>query len=307
MYLFIVNPVSGNGRGGMVWREVEQRLQSTHIPYAVRFTQAPDEGTRLVEQLLQNDEFAGVQGVIAVGGDGTVHEVVNGLVLSGKQIPFGVIPAGSGNDFARVLQVNGHWEEALDAIIGGNHTPFDIGMVNDRYYFINNIGIGFDAAVSWISNKSWYKKWLNRLKIGKVTYIITVIRLLLTYRSDRFTIETEQFTKVWDNAWLVAVANIESYGGGMKICPDANYNDGKFQVCVVHGISALKLLFIFPKVFSGSHIGHPAVEMFDAKSLTIETKNPAYVHMDGEVKIKAPVKVTVLPHKVQVFAHQNKE
>ncbi len=301
MYLFIVNPISGNGRGKKIWRAVEGRLQEQRVPYAVHFTKAPEEGTRLVVEELQNLDQQEIKGVIAVGGDGSINDVVNGLVLSNRHVPLGVVPAGSGNDLARVLHVI-QWEHALDVILKGDVASFDLGMVNNRYYFINNIGVGFDAAVSWVSNKAWYKKWLNRLKIGKLTYIITVLRLLLTYRSDRIIIETGQFKKVWEKAWLVAVANIESYGGGMKICPDADYTDGKFQVCVVHGISALHLLFVFPKVFSGSHKGHRAVELFDADRLTIETKNPAYVHMDGEVKVKAPVSISILPHRLQVFS-----
>lgn len=300
MYVFIVNPTSGNGRGAAVWSEVESRLQTLAVTYRVRFTSAPDEGSTIVAQELQGREDHEIKAIIAVGGDGTIHDVVNGLVHSGRSIPLGVIPAGSGNDLARVLAVT-KWEKALEAIVEGETVPFDIGVVNDRHYFINSVGVGFDAAVSWVSNRAWYKNWLNKLRLGKLAYVISVIRLLFTYRSDRITIETENMKKTWDKAWLVAVANIESYGGGMKICPDAQYADGKYQLCIVHGISALHLLMVFPKVFSGSHKGHRAVELIEAKQIRIETTRRSYVHMDGEVKITAPISLTILPQRVQVL------
>lgn len=307
MYLFIVNPVSGNGRGHKVWNNVERYLQREAVPYEVHFTAAPEQGnTIVVEQLTtgegQEQKYAGV---VAVGGDGTVHEVVNGLIKSGQNIPFGVIPAGSGNDLARVFHIN-HWELALKAILGGHAVPMDLGWVNKEHYIINSSGVGFDADVCWHTNNSRFKNWLNRIRIGKMAYVLSLIRQLLTFRKITLTIETESFTRVWKNAWFVAVCNIESYGGGMKICPDAVYDDGKLQVCVVHNVSPLRFLLVFPKVFKGTHKTLSAVELFDAERITIQSDLPVYVHMDGEVKFGAPVEITTLKQAIQVFSPATK-
>ncbi len=301
MYLFIVNPISGNGRGQKVWDNVEKHLQREEISYIVHFTTAPEEGTTIVEKLLSEGAPNRYIGVVAVGGDGTVHDVVNGLMKSERDIPFGVIPAGSGNDLARVLHIN-QWESALQAILAGNFIPMDLGWVNKEHFIINNIGVGFDANVCWHTNNSRFKNWLNRLKIGKLTYIYSLVRLLFTYHKITITIETESFTREWKNAWFVAVCNIENYGGGMKICPDAVYDDGKFQVCVVHNVSALNFLLVFPRVFKGTHTTHPAVDLFEAERLTVRTNLPVYVHMDGEVKFEAPVEITTLKQAIKVFS-----
>jgi len=303
LLLFIVNPSSGNGRGARTWREVEKGLKEKNTPYRVAFTKQPEDGIRLVHQFLSEIEESEIRGIIAVGGDGTLHEVANGILQSGKEITFGLIPAGSGNDFAREFKL-GSWESALAHILAGKSGKIDVGVVNDRYYFVNNLGAGFDGEVSWVANRSWYKNWLNRLKLGKVAYILTLVLLLISFKRMSLTITIGQKSRTWHKAWLVAVGNIKNYGGGMMICPDAIPNDGKFQICVVHGLSPLKLLLLFPKVFSGKHKGHPAVELIEAEELLIETNYPCYVHMDGEVKIKTPTQIRIRKQLLNVFQPQ---
>lgn len=301
MYLIVVNPVSGDGKGAKVWKIVEPRLRANGVLYTVHFTTAPEEGTRYVRESLRAQGALNYTGVVVVGGDGTVNDVVNGIRQSGVEIPLGVIPGGSGNDLARSLGVN-HWEKAIQTILAGHQSQMDLGFVNDRYFVINNIGVGFDATVSYISNRSWYKAFLNRIGLGKLTYAITLMRLLLSYRRMTMTIETEHGTHKWNKAWFVAVSNITNYGGGMQICPDAKADDGVFQAAIVHGLSRLRILLLFPLVFSGKHKGRRGVEFLEARKMTIRTDRPVYVHMDGEVKFQSPVTIENVPLAIRVFS-----
>lgn len=304
MYVFIVNPVSGKGRGKRVWSKVEALLQQDRVSYEVYFTKGPDDGTKIVESLVDNGKIANVQSMITVGGDGTLNEVLNGYMRANLQFPIGIIPAGSGNDLARSLGST-KWRDYYDAIFAEKLVPIDIGRINQDHYIINNIGIGFDAEVGNVANRAWYKKWLNLFRLGKLLFIIGFFQVVFRYKRQKVQVITEDGTKSWENTWLVAVSNIKNYGGGMKICPDAEYDDGKFQVCVVHGVGTLKLVSLFPKVFNGSHKGIPYVEFFDAKRIEIITERPSIVHMDGEIRITSPVTIEVLPLRVKVYAPLN--
>lgn len=304
MYVFVVNPVSGKGRGKRVWNKVEELLKQDGIEYEVYFTKGPDDGTRIVETLVQNGKISQVQSIITVGGDGTLNEVLNGYMRANLQFPLGIIPAGSGNDLARSLGST-KWRDYYDAIFADRKVPIDIGRINQNHYIINNIGIGFDAEVGNVANHAWYKKWLNHLKMGKLLFIISFFQVVFRYKPQKVEVITENGSMSWDDTWLVAVSNIKNYGGGMKICPDAQFDDGKFQVCVVHGVGTLKLVSMFPKVFDGSHKGVPFVKLFDVERIEIRTERPSIVHMDGEIRITSPVTIEVLPLRLNVYAPLN--
>lgn len=287
---FIINPVSGNGRGKTVWQRLETLLNEQQIPYTARFTAKPLDASLHAGELA-NDPA--VHAVVAIGGDGTVHETVNGLFRAGRKVPFGYIPSGSGNDFARGLGLPAKPEEAL-GLVTGPHRLRHIDLIRSPERTSPcAAGAGFDATVSKTANSSSYKKWLNRLHLGKLSYVLSLVRVLIRFRPARAKITVDGTAHEFDRVWLVTVANIPFFGGGMKICPQADPSDGLADICVVSGIGKWDLLATFPRVYKGTHTTHPAVRFLRGKSIRIETSAPMDVHMEGETVGTTPVELEV--------------
>ncbi|TYR81337.1 diacylglycerol kinase family lipid kinase [Priestia megaterium] len=287
MYCFIVNKVSGNGRALKIWYQIEKKLQEINVNYCVHFTQKPKHATLLVQELINKEK---VTVVVAVGGDGTIHEVINGLV--GTNIPLGIIPAGSGNDFSRGLGIPLKHDKALERILSGKPKVIDIGFVNSRY-FCTVAGIGFDGEVAQKTNASRYKKLLNWVRMGQISYIISAINVLLHYKPKDISIMIDKKLYKIPKVWLIAVANLPSYGGGLIICPKAESNDGLFDICIVQGMSKLEFLRIFPLVFKGNHINSPFIKIIRGKELEIYSPTPLLVQGDGEAIGQTPARIRI--------------
>lgn len=299
MIRFVVNRYSGNGRGLRIWRQVERELGSQRIPYDVRFTERSGHAKELAVQLAALPETTAI---VAVGGDGTVHEVANGIL--GSETAIGCIPAGSGDDFARGLGIPLQWRQALDQVLNGTRSAIDVASINERMFVISS-GIGFDGEVARTTNRSWYKRVLNRLRIGGLSYVVTVLRLLATYRPCDVRIELDGRSLAFRDVWLIAIANMPYYGGGMKICPDARHDDGILNICLVEGISRFDLLKFFPRVFQGTHITHPSVRLLSGRRIRIEGTQPMTIHTDGEFGGETPAIIEVLPKRLHVLAEEN--
>jgi YegS/Rv2252/BmrU family lipid kinase len=295
MIWFVINRLSGNGRGLAVWREVEQSLIARGVPYGCRFTERTGHARELASELARLPD---TQAVVAVGGDGTVHEVAGGLI--GASAALGCIPAGSGNDYARSVHIPPGWPAALERILRLHSEPIDIGFLNEDVFIISS-GIGFDGDVAKITNRSWYKRWLNRIGAGSFSYVVTVIRLLFTYRPCDVQLEVDGVRSSASNVWLIAVANMPYYGGGMKICPDARHDDGILQLCLVEDIGRFELLRFFPRVFKGTHVHHPAVKMITGSRIQIESTAPMTIHADGEFAGETPASIIVRSKQLNVL------
>ncbi|WP_078555204.1 diacylglycerol/lipid kinase family protein [Bacillus alkalicellulosilyticus] len=286
MYVFIVNPISGNGRASAIWNQIEPILIERNHPYKVIFTQYPGHSTEAVLTLSPLRTKA----VVAIGGDGTVHEVVNGL--SQVKIPFGIIPAGSGNDYARAMKVPKDHLLALERILTGEKKKMDLLFVGEKWC-TTVVGIGFDGKVAEVANRSVIKKWLNALKLGKFTYFFIVLKVLLQYRPTKVTITIDGTSHIFDGVWLIAVANNPYYGGGMFICPEAQSDDGLLDVCIVHNVTKLQLLKVFPKVFKGNHITHSAFSLMKGSTVSVSSDIPIVIHGDGEIIGETPIEVSI--------------
>ena len=208
--------------------------------------------------------------MIAVGGDGLMHIALQLVVPS--QIPFTIIPAGTGNDFVRTLG----WDlEAIDKqlnqVITTAPSPIDLGLV-DGEWFGAILSTGFDSVVNEKANTmSWPK--------GPMKYNAAIAIELPRFKPRHYEITLDDRT-ISTEAMLIAVANGRSYGAGMLVCPNANISDGLFDVMVLHPISKFEFMKVFPQVFAGTHISHPAVEIVRSKNVRIESKAVAY--SDGE-------------------------
>ncbi|WP_374722413.1 diacylglycerol/lipid kinase family protein [Peribacillus tepidiphilus] len=295
MYCFIVNKVSGNGRALKIWYQIEQKLQEKNVNYSVRFTEKPKHATLLVQELIHKEK---VTLIVAVGGDGTVHEVINGLV--GTNIPLGIIPAGSGNDFSRGLGIPFNHEKALERILSGKPKMIDIGSVNSTY-FCTVAGIGFDGEVAQNTNISIHKKLLNFVRMGQISYIISALSVLFRYKPKDISLMIDKKLYKIPKVWLIAVANLPFYGGGLVICPKAESNDGLFDICIVQGMSKWEFLRTFPLVYKGNHISSPSIKIIKGKELEIESSTPLLLHGDGEVIGQTPARIKMKPSAIYVI------
>ncbi len=290
MYAFIVNPVSGNGRGKRIWPRIEAELKRKGVAYSVNFTERKGHAMELASGLVSQP---GLRAIVAVGGDGTAHEVVNGLM--DKSVPFGYIPSGSGNDFARAEGIPIDPLKALKRIF--LHRPYfiDTAEINGQR-MIGSLGIGFDGQVAQAVNHS---KW--KAHLGKLSYIWGFSHVLRHFQPQQVSVSIDGKTNTYKGVWLIAITNIPNYGGGMKICPDARWDDGQLDICVVHGISRGKLLALFPSVFRGSHIRYSAVTMKRGKEIHVTSEKPMIVHADGEIIGETPLTIKISPQSLLII------
>jgi diacylglycerol kinase (ATP) len=280
MWLLLINPKSGNGRGNKVGKLVKQELKALGIQYLdVSADSAQVSQENLKSKLRGSQKF---EGLFLIGGDGTVNLAVQELVGSGLGIA--LIPAGTGNDFARTLNLKlKNPEQLIKHYLSSRPSLIDVGKVGDKY-FVDVLSTGFDSMVNERANA------MKRIK-GRAKYNISLLLVLSTFKpkSYRFSIDGFSFES---KAMLIAVSNGICYGGGMKVTPDAKIDDGLFDILILSPVSKLEFLKVFPKVFSGKHTTHPAVKISRGRSVEIDSDAVAYA--DGERVGPLPVKARVI-------------
>jgi diacylglycerol kinase (ATP) len=223
--------------------------------------------------------------VFAAGGDGTLSQVLGGLLDSG--IPAGLIPAGTGNDLARTLGLSLDPETAARSALVGHAAPVDLMRLNDgAQWAVNVLGVGFDARVAVRCNRR------SRLMGGLPAYLLSVAGELMTFHTTRLHLEVDGQT--WEGPMLLcAIANATSYGAGMRIAPQARANDGLLDVVLVHPVSRLGFMRAFPQVFRGTHLGHPAVQVFRGRQVRVQTAEAEPINVDGDIAGTTPLTVEV--------------
>ncbi|MGC8595607.1 MAG: diacylglycerol/lipid kinase family protein [Candidatus Kryptoniota bacterium] len=274
---FIANPISGNGKTRRILPKLILLVKKLGIRFDVELTQAPQHATEIAKNL--SDEF---EIVVAVGGDGTINEVASGLLLTDKVL--GIVPTGSGNDFARTLGRLRNLKEWVYSLIAGSIKRIDVGTINlgnRDYVFVNGVGIGFDAEVARQSEH------FRRLK-GLPRYLAALIKTLKSYRSTRMNLEIDGQVARDGQTFLVAIGNGTSAGGGFLLTPDAKLDDGLLDVCAVNEVSIPRVIQVLPSVLNGTHLKHPEVSMYKAHHIKIISDDPVAIHRDGEI---APARV----------------
>ncbi|WP_018131450.1 diacylglycerol/lipid kinase family protein [Effusibacillus pohliae] len=286
--LLIVNQQAGKGKTKRRWPELQRQLERFGIRYDVHLTSRPKEATEVARQAA-----AQYARVIAVGGDGTVNEVVNGL--AGQPAAFGVLPSGTGNDFARMLQIPNNPYLAVQRLAVANERPADLLQLNGTY-IAGAIGIGFDGAVAEDIDRAPWKK-----HAGSFAYVLGVLKLLFQFPPFTLRLQIDDRELLFPKCWLAAIGNSKFYAGGMKICPDAQHDDGLLDICVVHNLTQFELLKLLPSVFSGRHVLHPNIVCLQGKSVRVRTDRPVPMHGDGEIFGKTPGDITIHPHALRVL------
>lgn len=283
MYIFIVNPVSGNGRGLKVFQKLVKSTLYQQLETKYYYTEYPGHAEKLANEITAGNA-RDIKCIVIVGGDGTVHEVLNGL--RDVKIPISFIPGGSGNDFGRGTKIMGSPIEILKRIVN-DESPLIYWkghFIKDKEerYFINSIGFGFDAEIAKKANLSKYKNLLNKLRLGTLTYVIALIQVLIYFKPFVAEVELDGEKKLLTDCWMVTIANHQYYGGGMKIIPTAKIQPNIIPVLIIHGISKWKVLGLFITVFTGKHIDFKEVDLYHVEELSIHISNPIYYQVDGQ-------------------------
>ena len=282
-HLFIINPAAGKGKTLDYIAGIKEYFSGKNDIYFIETTRYPGHGVELVKQYVSRDTFR----VYAVGGDGTVNEVLNGI--AGSDSSLAVIPAGCGNDFFKSLvkyfagknppEKQDLKDRLLEGLVNGSELTVDMGRINDRY-FINIASLGFDAEVVYNSQK------IKKLPLvsGLFAYIISVFATLISYKRNplKITIDGSTMEK---NTLLVAVANGKYYGGGMQPAPSAEIDDGFLDICLIEYVGRMKIMKFLPKFVKGTHADIKEVSFHRCKSLSIFSKNKVAMNVDGETGI----------------------
>jgi diacylglycerol kinase (ATP) len=266
----IVNPVAGRGRTQKLLPDLERAARAAGI--ALHVSPEPGAPAKLARAAADDGHD-----LVACGGDGLVTEVAGVAADTGRRLA--VVPTGAGNDFARVLGYDRkHPLQAFSTIEAGQgrDQTVDLGRVNGRWYTCVTAS-GFDAEAN---------RWANTVRklSGTTLYIAAVLRTLAVYKPHRFRV-TVDGEVIETTAWLVAVGNGPAYAGGMHVTPNAKLDDGLLDVTIVGAMGRPEFLFNFPKVFKGSHVGHPKVTTRTAKVVHLESLDPSIpmeVYADGE-------------------------
>jgi diacylglycerol kinase (ATP) len=274
LWLVAINPHSGNGRGSAVAARVTAFLDRNKVEYN---TIAAESAAALTRELATELDSRTYNGVISVGGDGLAHLVMQGCVP--RHLPFAIVPAGTGNDFVRTLGWSlENVEPFLKKVISSEPVAIDLGNV-DSEWFGAILSTGFDSVVNERANKLTWPKGPQRYNVAIALELPRFNPIEYEINCDGKVINTK--------AMLVAIGNGKSYGGGMNVCPTAQLHDGLFDVVILEPVSTLEFIKTFPKVYSGSHLSHPAVKTLRAKKVTISANAIAYA--DGERIGPAPV------------------
>lgn len=289
---FIVNEKAGGNKGKWAWRKIQGKID---FPYEVFMTTAPLAASQYVQSLERQME---AQLIVAIGGDGTIHEVVNGA-KGRDDLIVGFMKAGSGNDYARGVQNFNSYEEIVAFMRKSEHLKkwIDVATIESKSLnklFVNNCGLGFDAYVAELANQSKVKKFLNKLHIGKLCYVYLMLKALLSYKPFQLEIEMDDYRKQqFDNVWFLAVSNQPYFGGGMKISPDSKIEDGQIEVTIVHNLPGWKFLILFLTVYKGAHLKYKEVVHTKVKKVRCVVSEPVHCHTDGETVFTQDVEFTM--------------
>lgn len=282
----ITNPVSRKGHGERLTRTITAALGEKGIPYTLSYTSREQDACALARKAAE----AGEKLVLCIGGDGTVSGVAGGLVRSNSAL--GIIPAGTGNDFARYLGIPSNPLEALEIALNGKAVSVDAGMAND-WVFINAAGSGFDVEV--LRRTLRYKKIFH----GLPAYVLGVLSALFRYPQMDVKIERDGGV-IEQKSLILSIANGQYIGGGMHVAPTADTTDGLFDVLYVDEIKRWKIPFLLAGFIKGSHLKWPIVHHFRCAGLTITTSDRS-LQLDGEIFEEETVKYKILPGALKIM------
>ncbi len=298
--LVIVNPASGGGKTGRRWPGLDARMRAEGGRFDVAFTREPGDAERLARAAA----MGGARTVIVAGGDGTLNEVVNGLIVGDAavgDVGVGILPVGTASDFARALVLpRDPLAAAIHLMRDARPHPLDIGRAAcvrggtpATRYFANIAGLGFDGEVADRVNRSGKSA-------GRMVYQTMLLRSLAAYRNKhvRLTVDGQALEGMMNS---VVVANARYFGGGMFVAPNAQWDDGLFDVILLGDFGKLEVVANLPKLYRGTHLTHTKVTELRAREVKVEAQQRMFLQAEGELVGEAPATFTILPHALKVL------
>lgn len=284
----ICNPTAKSGEAKTSGQAVAALLQKAGVEAAVYTTEYPGHATELAKKAVSE----GFHTIVSVGGDGTMRETA--LALANTEVTFGLIPCGTGNDFAKTLHIPTDPEAAVDVLLHGEDRAIDVGVANDQMFF-NVAGIGFDVDVL-----DYAEAYKPKYKNGSMAYLRALLKALFGMKLRRSTITFEDGTMEKD-VLLIAAGNGRFFGGGMEVTPNADPSDGLLDICIIHDVDLYGVLSVLPKFMKGKHLGSKRYVTYrKEKSCTFECSPVSRMEVDGERMYGTPVTFRIMEHALKV-------
>ena len=296
----IVNPVAGRGATGRKWPLIKDRLELNGLGYDFEFTSGQGHAIQIAREAADQ----GYSFIVAVGGDGTVNEVANGILASHnrKRATLGVINTGTGSDYIRTVGTPRDPVVACDFLARKDRFLIDVGLVEyikngnkERRFFINYAGTGFDSEVAEGTNRMPKLRFVS----NTVPYVLSLLKTLVSYENKTINLTIDDYTRI-GRVLSVIIANGRYVGGGMKVAPTAELSDGKLDVVTINDVGKFELLKAFPRIYSGTHITHPKVDLHLACHVRVEPVERMAVSADGELLGECPATFEIVPQALAV-------
>jgi len=281
----LVNPSSAGGKSLKLLPQIEAALDARRAVFRVEKTRSLEHGVDLALRAVESGEVP-----VVISGDGLIGAV--GGAMAGVETPLGLIPGGRGNDLARALGIPSEPEAAVDVVLAGHSRRIDVGEANGKR-FLGIVSVGFDSECNRLANETHFIR-------GNLVYAYSMVRTLIGWRSARFTVVTGGERKRLEG-YFVDVANNSVYGGGMYIAPEAEIDDGKFDVVAITEVGKLRFLRGLRDVLKGAHIDKEEVTTFRASRLELDASRPFPVYADGDHLTDLPVSLKVLPRCLSIL------
>ena len=293
----IVNPVAGACATRRKWPFIRQRLKDAGLSFDYEYTKGVGHATELARAATSD----GYQYLVAVGGDGTVNEVANGILSSTNlRTALGMISTGTGSDFARSVGISRDFNKVCSSLTGQQRLLIDVGVVEyrcagkvQRRFFVNGAGVGFDAEVVKATEKS--RKHFG----GTIPYVIGLLRSLFGYKNKSVALRVGNRMET-KRILSIVVSNGCYFGGGMRVAPQAELCDSLLDVMTVGDIGKFELLKAFPTIYKGTHVTHPKVRIEKASHIAVESSERILVHADGELLGEGPASFWLVPAALSV-------
>jgi diacylglycerol kinase (ATP) len=297
--VFVVNPASGNGAAGKTWERTRELAAARGLDGDALVTEAPGHAVELARGAAES----GARLVVAVGGDGTINEIVNGLLAAGtSEVELAVVPRGTGDDFARTFGIPTDVESALAVAANGQARPVDVGRATyavdegtAERYFANFAGAGISGAIARRGART------SRRLGAKAAYMWATVAVFLRWSSVPMRIELDGELRE-GQMFEVVVSNGMYAAGGMKIAPEARPDDGQFDAVLIGDVSKADFVTTFPKIYRGRHTSHPKIDVVRASTIAVDASQPLPVVLDGEQPGTTPARFEIVPGALKLRA-----